>query len=123
MKAEKRNFICIICPSGCNIEAEVEGKKIISMSGYKCPKGEKFLTEEIVEPKRVLTTTVKLKNGEVKLLPVKTSKPVPKELIPEIMKLARSVTVEAPVKMHDVILKDLFSTGADLLATRSAKRK
>ena len=34
-----KNFTCIICPNGCEIQADVDGGEILSISGNKCEKG------------------------------------------------------------------------------------
>jgi len=120
---EKKDFICIVCPIGCNIEVKFEGKGIRSISGNKCFKGKEFVITEITHPQRVLTTTVKIKNGENKLLPVKTDRPVPKELIFEIMKEVRQIEVKAPVKINQVIVENILETGANLIAERSIRKK
>lgn len=120
---EKKTFICIICPLGCNIEVELEGKEIVSISGNNCDKGKDFVTEEIKEPKRIITTTVKVKGSDVKLLPVKLDKPVPKEMIFEIMKEVRKIEVSAPVKINEIICENILGSGANLVATRSLEKK
>jgi len=120
---EKKDFICIVCPIGCNIEVKFEGKGIRSISGNKCFKGKEFVIAEIIHPQRVLTTTVKVKNGENKLLPVKTDKPVSKELIFKIMKEVRQIEVKAPIKINQVIVENILETGANLIAERSIRKK
>ncbi len=120
---EKKDFICIVCPIGCNIEVKFEGKGIKSISGNKCFKGKEFVIAEITRPQRVLTTTVKIKNGENKLLPVKTDRPVPKELIFKIMKEVRQIEVKAPIKINQVIVENILETGANLIAERSIRKK
>ncbi len=120
---EKKDFICIVCPIGCNIEVKFEGKGIRSISGNKCFKGKEFVIAEIIHPQRVLTTTVKVKNGENKLLPVKTDRPVSKELIFKIMKEVRQIEVKAPIKINQVIVENILETGANLIAERSIRKK
>lgn len=53
---------------------------------------------------------------------MKTSKPIPKRLIPKFMELVKQVQIEAPVKVGDVIMKNVLDTGADVVATRSVRR-
>ena len=33
----KKQFTCIVCPNGCEIEAEVENGQVISVTGHTCP--------------------------------------------------------------------------------------
>lgn len=120
---EKKEFICIVCPIGCAVEAEIEGKEILKIIGNKCIKGKEFVTSELLEPKRVLTTTVKVKEGEIKLLPVKTDGAIPKEILFEAMREIRKIEVLAPIKINDIIVKNFLNTGVNLIATRSVKEK
>ena len=36
----KKQFTCIVCPNGCEIEAEVENGQVISVTGHTCPRGD-----------------------------------------------------------------------------------
>ncbi len=120
---EKKHFTCIVCPVGCEIDVNVENEKIISVSGNKCPRGREFVLQEIKNPLRVLTTTVRIEDGKYAMLPVRTSKPVPKSKIFGIMKEISAIKVKAPAKIYDVIVRNICGTGADIVATRSMRRK
>ena len=52
----KKQFTCIVCPNGCEIEAEVENGQVISVTGHTCPRGEQYVRQEL---KVVLTAPVK----------------------------------------------------------------
>lgn len=71
---------------------------------------------------RVVPTSIRVLNGELPLASVKTDRPIPKRFIPELMKIVREIKVEAPVKSGDIVLKDLFGTGANLVVTRTVRR-
>lgn len=73
--------------------------------------------QEVVRPMRVFTTTVAVQDGDELLLPVRTSSAIPRDLHAKAMDVARNATVNAPVTMGDVIVKDLLGTGADLIAS------
>jgi len=49
-------------------------------------------------------------------LPVRTSEPVPKEKIKEVINQLKGLTVKAPVRRGDVILRNVAGTGADIIA-------
>ena len=120
---EEKHFTCIVCPIGCEIDVKLNNGKIISVSGNKCPRGKEFVLQEIKNPLRVLTTTVRIENGEYAMLPVRTDRPVPKSKIFDIMKEISLIKAKAPVKMYDVIARDICGTGANVIATRSMRRK
>ena len=122
MAAEKRHFVCVVCPIGCEIDVVHEGSKIISMEGNKCEKSMEFVTQELIEPMRILTTTVRIRGARWPVIPVRTDKAVPKRLFPRIMKLLRRIELQAPVNMLDVVLGDVLNTGANIIATRTMPR-
>lgn len=111
----KRNLTCIICPRGCtlNVEGEIGSLKV---TGNSCPKGEQYAIDECIHPVRTVTSIVTVENRKDTMVSVKTSVPVPKENIFDVMDAIRQVTVKAPVQIGDVILSGVF--GADIIATK-----
>ena len=118
----KKELICINCPQGCNLDVEFDENKIISVDGNECKMGVKYAEEEIFHPVRMVTTTAAVMDGFIKLLPVKTSCPIDKSLTLNIVKEISKIRVEAPVKLGDIIIKNVLDTGADILATRTVKK-
>ncbi len=116
--AEQREFICVVCPVGCTIRATVEGKEIVSLEGQACKRGEAFVREELTAPKRMLTTTVRVRGGQYPLLPVRSSAPLPKDKLLAAAALLRQVEVQAPVEDHQVIVPNILGTGVDIIASR-----
>ena len=123
MAAEKRHFVCVVCPIGCEIDVVHDGSKIISMEGNKCEKSEEFVNQELVEPMRIVTTTVRIQGSRWPVIPVRTDKAVPKRLFPHIMKKLRRIKLQAPVNILDVVVKDVLGTGANIIATRTMPRE
>lgn len=115
---ERKRFICIICPKGCEIDVITEGSRVVSVENYGCPRGKDYAVTEATDPKRLVFTTIRVNNGEVKMLSVKTEKPIPKRLIRDVMKELSTVVVDAPVEIGDVIVKNILNTGVDVIATR-----
>ena len=113
-----RNIPCTVCPMGCSlVVSKVDGE--YKVEGNTCKRGAKYGVEEVTNPRRVITTTVKLNGGYLNLLPVKTNDSVPKELMFDIMKLLDNVLVNAPVSVGDVIVKDVLGTGVDVVSAKS----
>lgn len=113
-----RNITCTVCPMGCSlVVSKVDGE--YKVEGNTCKRGAKYGVEEVTNPRRVITTTVKLNGGYLNLLPVKTNDSVPKELMFDIMKLLDNVLVNAPVSVGDVIVKDVLGTGVDVVSAKS----
>lgn len=120
---ETLQFNCTTCPSECLLTVEVERDvngsvaAIHSVTGNRCPRGDKFAHQELTCPMRVLTTTVAVSGGDEALLPVRTAEAIPLALHAQAMDLIRGVVVEAPIRMGDVVLEDLLDTGIDLIAS------
>ncbi|MCK4257590.1 MAG: DUF1667 domain-containing protein [Halanaerobiales bacterium] len=115
----RNNMVCIRCPKGCRMVIESENGEIKSVSGFSCPKGEEYAQKEFTNPTRILPTSVRIKNGELSLVPVKTAAPIPKELLLPAMKEIAKIEVEAPVHIGQVIKENIMGTGVDLVATRN----
>lgn len=111
----KKELTCIVCPIGCSLMAEIEDGKVINVSGNTCPRGKEYAESECVSPMRTVTTTVKCKSGE--LIPVKTNGMIPKEKIFEAMKIINNQTPLLPIRIGDVIIKDVF--GTDVVAAKN----
>ena len=105
---------CIECPIGCSIEVGLVDNQPVSITGNTCPRGKLYAENEIICPKRVITSTVKAENG--KMVPVKTDKPVTKSKIFAIMETVNKITVQTPVKIGDVVYENI-SDGANLIVT------
>ncbi len=120
---ETLQFNCTTCPSEClltmEVERDVDGHvgEVCSVTGNKCPRGDKFAHQELTCPMRVLTTTVAVSGGDEALLPVRTAEAVPLELHAQAMNLIRSLVVNAPIHMGDVILPNLLDTNINLIAS------
>lgn len=114
----KRTLTCIVCPVGCTLEAELDGGKVISVSGNTCPRGVKYAEAECTAPVRTVTSTVRCADGSI--LPVKTDRPIPKEKMEECMKLINNIIVPLPVAIGDVIIEDVF--GSNVVATKNINK-
>lgn len=117
----RKDMICTICPIGCNITVEGEGENIVSISGYSCKRGIEYAKNEFSHPVRILTTTVKIA-GTDQLLPVRSSKPIPKELIMKCMEEIKKVTVSVKVKRYDIIIPNICGSASDIVATGSLEK-
>ncbi len=114
----EREFVCIICPNGCRIKVEYEGKNIKNIKGDECPKGKDYVKNEITNPLRVFTGSVLVENGDFSLVSVKTSVPIPKKYLKKIGEITRQLKVESPIKIGQIIASNLLGGKVDLIATR-----
>ncbi len=104
---------------GCPISVEINDAtgEVINVTGNTCPRGKAYAVTECTAPVRMLTSTVKVSGGRTAMVPVKTSAPIPKGMMFDIMKEINSVEVASPVKLGQVIIKNVLDTGADIIAT------
>jgi CxxC motif-containing protein len=116
--AEQREFICVTCPVGCSIQAEVDGQELVALHGQACQRGEAFVREELTAPRRMLTTTVRVNGGKLPLVPVRSNVPVPKGLMFEIARALREVALHAPVADHQMVLENALGSGVDIVTSR-----
>lgn len=112
----KKEMICIICPRGCAVTAQVDGE-IITVSGNVCKRGEAYAKAECVNPMCTLTSIVRVSNRTDTMVSVKSSAGVPKAKMAEIMEIIRNAEICAPVNEGDVIIKDIY--GANIIATKT----
>jgi len=111
---------CIVCPIGCEIKVRTIGNNIISIEGNRCIRGKEYAIQEVIEPKRTVIAVIKCIGGYFPTVSVKSSKPVKKQLIPEIIKLLSKVEVKSPVKVGDIVIHNVLNSGADMIVTRSS---
>ncbi len=111
-----RAITCIGCPLGCRLSVAVEGGAVVSVDNAGCGRGAAYARQECVCPTRMVTTLVRVK-GRRAPLSVKTAKPVPKERIFECLKQIHAVMATPPVRIGDVVVRDVGSTGVDVVAT------
>ena len=119
MENKQRNLICIVCPRGCHLQVDEN----LNVTGNNCKRGEAYAKSECTHPTRMITSTVKVENGEIARLPVVTSAPIPKEKIFDVMKEINKVSISAPIYIKDVIIKDVLGLGVDILATRNIEKR
>ena len=118
----ERNLICVACPRGCPVTVTLnEVNEVISVTGNSCPRGDTYARAEVTHPERSLTSTVKVTGGKAYIVPVKSSRAIPKELLLSAMKEINKASLPAPVHIGDVAIKDLLGTGVDIIATNEVE--
>lgn len=117
-----RNLTCISCPMGCPITVEMEENKVLSVTGNTCKRGEVYARKEVTNPTRIVTSTVKVKNGTADMVSVKTKEDIPKGKIFDCVKALKGVEVSAPVHIGDIIIPNAAGTGVDIVATKNVEK-
>lgn len=113
-----KKLTCIECPKGCSLEIDIENCRVTKVNGNECPRGEKYAHQEIENPLRVLTAVVLSETGTLKMVPVRTDKPIPKIRIMEAMSAIKKMRITKPVKAGEIVEENFLGLGVNLLATR-----
>ena len=111
-----RTMTCIICPRGCFLTAEVTDTGV-NVIGNACPRGAEYATNECVNPVRTVTATIRVSNRHNTMVSVKTAAPIPKGNMLDVMAKLRTMAVEAPLAIGDVVISNLF--GTDVVITKA----
>lgn len=113
-----KTVICTECPMGCNVSVDFDGENVLNISGNNCVRGEGYAKNEVICPRRVVTSSVRATCG--KMVSVKTDKPVKKSEIFDVMKIINVSTCTAPVKIGDVIVENI-TEDINLIATSNLR--
>ena len=121
MGTETKTLTCIKCPRGCQVVATLDDGQALCISGNSCKRGEAYAKSELTNPVRTVTTTVPVIGSPTeKMISVKTSHDVPKDMVLDVMAAVKPLIVHSPVNIGDVICENIADTGADLIATKKA---
>lgn len=110
-----KEFTCIICPRGCHLQVDDN----MNVTGNFCPRGKEYAVSELTNPVRTITSSVRVNNREDLLVSVKTSEPIPKGKIFDVMKEIDKISVSAPTRIGDIAKKDILGLGVDILITKN----
>lgn len=112
-----KELICIVCPKGCRLT--VDESNDFAVTGHSCQKGVDYGKKELINPTRTLTSTVRIVGSSSSRLPVKTDHDIPKSQIANAMKLLNKVTLQAPIKIGDIVVDNILGLGVNFVATKS----
>ncbi len=119
----KETLICIVCPNGCELEAEVEetdgGIRVYGITGNLCDKGPPWAEQELINPMRTIASNVLVEKGEFPLVSVRTDAPIPRDQIYPVMEAVKNKQVRAPVKIGDVLIAGPAGCACNIIATRN----
>jgi CxxC motif-containing protein len=115
------HLTCVLCPVGCELEVFKDEAGELEVRGNQCEKGIPFALEEVFHPMRNLATSVPVRGTVAKMVSVRLSGPVPREMIFPILAEIARLRPEAPVSRGQVFIADVLGTGVDVIATRTAR--
>jgi CxxC motif-containing protein len=111
-------LICIMCPLACHIVVTGgDSGNILNVANHQCKEGREYAVAEYRFPARILTTTLLTAGASRPLLPVRSSKPIPKTRLMEVMYSLSKIRIKPPIKMAQVIVSNITDTGVDMVST------
>lgn len=117
-------YTCIVCPNSCEITVTLDKTNAITkVTGNLCPKGDAYVRQEIIDPRRTIATSVRVRGGVLPLASVRLNKAVPKDKIFAVMAAIKDLTLDAPVQTGDVAIANILGLGSDVIVTRSVAQQ
>ena len=114
----KTELTCIVCPRGCHLTVDEN----LNVTGNSCPRGAEYGKQEVTDPRRTVTSTVKCDSVDFAVCPVKTKGDISKGKIFDVMAVIDKTEIHVPVHVGDVIVKNIADSGTDLVCTRTLLR-
>lgn len=116
-----KEVTCIVCPKSCKIK--IDKNYNVLNNNNCCARGKKYAISELVDPRRIFTSTARVTGGELDRVPVRTSKPIKKKEWTDAIKLVNELKLQAPVKFRKILVKDFLEKGINLISTRDIKKR
>jgi CxxC motif-containing protein len=120
-----KEFTCVLCPNGCPIIVNIDNDEtpaVTRIQGSVCKRGEEWVHQEIENPMRTIASSVPVKDGDGLMASVRTNRPIPLSKILQVIEEIKKVSVQAPISIGDVILRNPANCDTEIVATRSIER-
>ena len=109
-----KELTCIVCPRGCRLKVDDN----MEVTGNACPRGKIYAVNELTNPTRTITSSIRVTNRPYTLVSVKTDKPIPKGKMFEVMQEIDKLTVEAPTVIGQVVKENILGLDSNIIITK-----
>lgn len=109
-----KELTCIVCPRGCRLKVDDN----MEVTGNACPRGKIYAINELTNPTRTITSSIRVSNRPYTLVSVKTDKPVPKDKMFDVMKEIDKLSIDAPTRIGQVVLANVLGTDSNIVITK-----
>lgn len=116
-----REFTCVVCPNGCEIEVRTEAGEVLSVTGALCPKGEAYVKQELINPQRTISTSILVDGGVLPLASVRLTAPVPRDRLFDVMDEIKKISVKAPVAAGTIVIKNVLGFDSNVMVTKNVE--
>ena len=117
-----QEVICVQCPENCSITVRMRDKEIIDIKNAKCERGKEFSVKEVTSPVRDFFTTVRVKQGKIPVLSVRSTRPIPKNMLFECASRVAKLVVTAPVSIGETLIRNILNLDVDIVATNTVEK-
>ena len=100
----------------CHLKVDVEND--YAVTGNFCKRGVDYARNELQNPQRVVTSTVRTSSAATPRCPVRTNVTIPKGKMFDAVALLDGIVLDTPIKLGDVVVANLFDTGVDFIACK-----
>lgn len=87
---EKNSVTCVVCPNGCQVKWN---REMNVFTGNKCSRGKDYVRQELTDPHRTVTTTIKCSSDEHCLFPIRLMHQVRKSEVRETVKMISDLRI------------------------------
>lgn len=116
---DNRELTCIGCPLGCQITVSFNDDGTVKdVVGNTCKRGDDYARKEVINPTRIVTSIMRVENGDRVMVSCKTASDIPKTKIFDVMKDINSVKAVAPIAIGDILIENVADTGVNVVATK-----
>ncbi|MDR1137105.1 MAG: DUF1667 domain-containing protein [Synergistaceae bacterium] len=117
-----KEYTCIVCPKSCTVRVEERENEPggLKFDGYGCHRGVKYARTEYENPKRLLCTTVRIGECSIRRLPVVSDADIEKRMLGQCFDYLHKISVKAPVRGGDVIVRNIMNSGANIIAAQDS---
>lgn len=114
-----KQMVCSGCNKTCLLEVDKINKNVI-ISGNSCDNGIIVANKVINNNADIFTSLVRLKSSKTcNVVSVKSTRPIDKCLWIECSKALSRLYVGTPIKIGDIICKNILNTGVDIVCTKN----
>ena len=117
----QKTLPCPKCEKACLLSVVWYGEELTSVTGHLCPVGVEYARSQVVVTLSTVSTSVRVEGGTTGLVPVRTHRPVDKSKTIEIIREAGKVSVKAPIRNGQVVVRNVAGAGADLVAIKAVE--
>lgn len=115
--------VCIVCPRGCHLQYSYDQDQQLQVTNNGCKRGPEYLAQELVMPKRMLTTTVRVIGGDIPVVPVYATEYVAKDDVNQIISYLKQISIEAPITCATEIVSEINGIPISICTSRDVAAK